>query len=1554
MNPVSPFQPGDLVVARYRVDRELGVGANSRQYRAFDLAQGRPVALKVLRTRGREHLLALHSEFRLLSGLYHPHLTQVLDWVAWGTDDQRVVAYTATLVEGAVSLADYAEGRSWQACLSPLVDALRALEFLHRLGLRHGDVKADNVLVDQTGRGVLIDLGCAAPIGRRLGKVSGTLGYIAPELLRGEAGDTRADLFSVGVMLRRLFGDTTPALSRLIAELMAPRPASRCVDTSEVIRRLGYSTSNPLDQIPRGRAPRLLGRSEPWKRAMAPIEAFLCGRNNKRSIHIAGHSGIGRTRLLSELKWHLQERATVISGYRDPATLIAAARHRDNPAQAPPATFEQSLEDVRALAASETPVVLVLDDTHLLSDPQRRLYWAICRSLNQSGNLLLLSAGQAASESLAANLCQIELTPLGLDDLRAWASGIVDDYSLEQIIRLTAGYPALVERIFAALAAGTIRETDLSQLERNEGAPGPTISLSALSPKARVLLGRLAIENSAHISSEDSSATAELVRLGWVHRNGHRLQLARPAEATAIVDSLPPSLRESLHDDAVQGEQPASTSPKALAKRLWHLIGAKRLVEAERLFFQHAAVARQQASAFVHVARQLGRRPGGSTSCRLLAADVLLAGGAAAEVLPLLAATLRGEKALDRAALEQIAGAAYLQLGDAERAERYLRRALSREPTADTRAPLLDKLCRLLIQRGEYLEVRQLAQRALDDAPAEPSRALLLEDLAVAQMYLDQVQAAQENLDRALASETMGRDPRQQVRCLSYRAIVAFRRGQVDRAARSYAGALEIAQKHDLPDLCCTSALNLATAQQQLGQWGIAYDGYERALRLARALGKRNTELTILFNQANLLAEIGLTERASTLLRQLDSRSKAYRLAHLAAERQRLRGEILVIEKRDSAAQNALSEARRRFQQRGALREGDEVTLMLAALFARRGDLAAAGACLEDAEMAKRAEMALDLAVQRGLLRASVANDHAEKQRAMSELEQIREPALSAGLANLVADIDLALAQIYRGLGAADLAAKALEQARRYWQRVAISLPASWRAVFWTHPRRAGLGQAEARDAAETPSNRRFRADQLLLFLQINKRINSSLSVDKVLEEAMDAAITLVRAERGFVLLRNPSAVVAASSQSTRPLSVAVARNIDRESLSRSHLRFSHGIATEVIEQQLSLLTVDAATDARFRDNASVHAMQLKSVLCVPIRTPDGVLGALYLDNRFATGGFSESDQRLLQAFADQVAIALTNARLHAELAERERQLQVEKRRVDQLMRGQQRQVARLQQQARAHQRQLEWRHDYGRIVAKSERMQRLLATLERVVDSDLSVLIEGESGTGKELVARAIHFNSQRKKGPFISLNCAALPEAMLESELFGHQRGAFTGAEKDRPGLLFAANGGTLLLDELGEMSPTIQVKLLRALQEREVRPLGANRTVPIDIRVVAATNRSLKEAVRTGHFREGPVLPRQCCLAVTPPLAAAARRPAADRHRYPPRARAVYETTPSRTEQLSIGRALGVFLAGQCARTPKRLTACVVAGKNGGDQPERSRVARSKCPQVTCRLS
>ncbi|HXG60141.1 MAG TPA: sigma 54-interacting transcriptional regulator [Planctomycetota bacterium] len=390
--------------------------------------------------------------------------------------------------------------------------------------------------------------------------------------------------------------------------------------------------------------------------------------------------------------------------------------------------------------------------------------------------------------------------------------------------------------------------------------------------------------------------------------------------------------------------------------------------------------------------------------------------------------------------------------------------------------------------------------------------------------------------------------------------------------------------------------------------------------------------------------------------------------------------------------------------------------------------------------------------------------------------------------------------------------------------------------------------------------------ENLYRMLEINKLLNSEHNLKKLLELIMDSVIELTGAERGFLILREQDSLV-----------IKVARNFDRESIRKPEFKVSHSVAEEVLRTGRPLLSADALSDPGLPAAGSVTELQLRSLLCVPLRIRDSVLGCVYIDNRFETGLFRESELPLLQGFADQAAIAIENARLFEENLRRQEELRRQGEEIARLnallkekVEKQYVELSKVKQDLLSSRRDVPLRHDFSTIVGQSRALKEVFALLDKVIDTDEPVLIHGESGTGKELVARAIHFNSPRARaGRFVSENCSAIPDTLLESELFGHEKGAFTGAVASKPGLFELAHRGTLFLDEIGDMSLDMQKKLLRALQEGEIRRVGGKDVLKVDVRLISASNKDLADLIRAGRFREDLYYRLNVVKITLPPL-------------------------------------------------------------------------------------
>jgi Nif-specific regulatory protein len=336
-------------------------------------------------------------------------------------------------------------------------------------------------------------------------------------------------------------------------------------------------------------------------------------------------------------------------------------------------------------------------------------------------------------------------------------------------------------------------------------------------------------------------------------------------------------------------------------------------------------------------------------------------------------------------------------------------------------------------------------------------------------------------------------------------------------------------------------------------------------------------------------------------------------------------------------------------------------------------------------------------------------------------------------------------------------------------------------------------------------------ARNLSALLKISRVVHAIRDLEELQAQLLDLIFEVIPAGRGAILLAE------GAGQEFNCL-YARTRHPGQPQL----VRVSRTIARQVMKDDVAILGVDVPATGKLRDVESLVLSEVRTLLCVPLTVFRRAIGCIYLDSTNAADRFQEDHLELLTAIAGVSAVALDNARRLQWLEQENQRLTTEVR----------------QEQS---------------LVGEGARIKEIFQFLARVAPTESTVLIEGESGTGKELVARALHRNSPRASKPFVAINCAAIPESLLESDLFGHERGAFTGAAVQKKGRLEVADGGVVFLDEIGELAPPLQVKLLRVLQEREFERVGGTHPIKVDIRLIAATNRDLSEAVRTGEFRQ-----------------------------------------------------------------------------------------------------
>ncbi len=721
----------------------------------------------------------------------------------------------------------------------------------------------------------------------------------------------------------------------------------------------------------------------------------------------------------------------------------------------------------------------------------------------------------------------------------------------------------------------------------------------------------------------------------------------------------------------------------------------------------------------------------------------------------------------------------------------------------------------------------------------------------------------------------------QRLEALAYASLgfVLQRADRLDEARDTYRAALSACERAGDAGTLATVQTSLAGLLKVRGDIAGAIELFEAAVDMGRRSGRRSTARHALLNLANTDLYLGRLSRAQSSLATLREQSAQLPKVMLA---QLLGNEADLLARRGQHSEAAalFVSCAEAYGELGRKLDAAEARLE-AVLVATRvahpdtGELRQQLGRAEELMKGSPAHLPL-LFLAQGRVASLLGDELGAREKLDASLVAARSAQQREWLWRSLE----ARAELEERGGQPLLARRDREEALAVLEEIGARLPRDLREVYWNDPRRKSLRSSVSGTVAHAATeflpfaplsalpaaptlNRRPASttssmsqlggltpleQRLSRILEVNSDLAGELDVERLTAKIIGHAVELLRAERGYVLL----------AEADGSLTVHAARGGAGDA---ARTEFSRSIAEEVVATREPVVTLDARGDARLKSYASVHQLLLESVACVPILAPSGqAIGALYLETRVRPGRHFERELPTLRAFADQVAIALENARLVGENRRRADQLSVAneelaeaQERLRDLLDGRTEQLKRTRQKLRDARETLYGHFGYQGLVGTSGPMRKVYALVDRVKDTDVPVLITGESGTGKEVVARAVHGASARSKGKMLGVNCGAIPENLLESELFGHVRGAFTGADRERKGLFREAEGGSILLDEIGEMPFKMQAGLLRVLQEKRVRPVGGNQEEPVDVRILFATNRDLERMVQEGKFRE-----------------------------------------------------------------------------------------------------
>ncbi len=1464
----------------------------------------------VVRVAPLEEALENLAELAVLAAVDHPGLARLIDHgsLARGTGSYVM----RTWVEGRDLLA-WSAGRDPGEIGRLVARVCPALEHLHRRGFVHGDLKATNVIVREGPNGpepVLTDFGLARETGAAPEVIGGTLFHAAPEVLLGGALTPAVDLFALGVMLHQLLlgrrasarefygrfpgedffaasgtrSEELPAWAReVVAALLARDPTRR----PESAERLGRTLAGRLglaglfaSETERLAWPALAGR-ETW------LESWW------RSLRGAIEGG----EPASGLFWLRLDPA------EDPRPVMEAlALHA---ALGGAAVVRLDLARELSSAASSAAIDAWsgdLLDRHaghvLFAAPQPTDPWQLrgvatlahavglrsARHAKSSLSLVVVSAGEPIEKDLEWRRSSLPApTPADVErflESRLAASGDPSGH--------LAAFAALVHEsghgtsvgIDCALSAAAEQGWFLSGEERPRLRPGSLPAQLAPSRDERStpeLLGDAARLWAALHAAGSRASLAELA----LDLDASERSLAAALEPL-VRDGLARVVREGARSQLAAARGPGEGWGRMVSELDWRGLHRRRAARLER---EGAGIARSLPHRFAAGDLELAEL--------LETARTMIEEGLAELALDLVGAIeglarARGESVPPELRAER--AFAWCSLGQSARALSEIEPLRGREE-ARIRALVERVDGKVAALRHEHARAQQHFEAAQELDQDDGGETLLAQaqHLFEARRY----DAAEGLVARLSADEREVRRllPRVRNNLRAIEAMSLFRRGEIAAARERLAAQVAEAREQGHAPREASLLINLATVERRAGDLEAALESFDRAIASFDAAGNLAGLAQARALSGGALREAGHLREAETRLAsalairerlgdRVGARAVRGMLGLALADRGRVRSALEELarsgfELRESGrSHDALLLESRAYEMRARLAlpgpggtgaapveteraaEGDPRTLIALARAAWLTDDPRRAAELCSRAAALAATLGLGAAREEAGFLAGALEDRFE--RSPGEISaDAAEPSLTAqdralcallAAAPLDAPALLTLAESLERAGRDDRAARA-------WIAFCVragagpgAASAAARAEELLASCAAGASVSELERLERTllgfpdpwPEDlvawRQRTLDteglemEVIELLDINHRLLAQEDLKSLLGAIVEQALSVSGAQRGFLVLAQNGELVVDTALDSR-----------RGGIDESEVELSGSALRQALESMRPVRVSNAVDDPLLGAAPSVIALELRSILCVPFQVDKTLRGVVYVDHRLREAAFDERAERMLRLLADQAALAILQVRRLEEIRRLNRELGKQVVAVESDLKTARKALLEAGLPVTA-----------GGLVGDTPVMREVRHLLERAAPSKLSVLVRGESGTGKELAARALHELSPWSSGPFVSENCAALPPSLIEAELFGARRGAYTGADRDREGLFERAHGGTLFLDEVGELPFDLQAKLLRVLETSEVRRLGDERARKVDFRLVVATNRDLEADVQAGRFR------------------------------------------------------------------------------------------------------
>lgn len=1421
---------------RYEIVKTLGDGLSGEVMlvRDKDGEKALKFLKKVQLNVSREDALKnFKNEFEILKKLNHPHIARILDF---GFDNKLQKYYfTSEFVSGAL-LDKACEGRPVEIVEKLIVQVLRALNYLHSRGVYHFDIKPQNVLVNfkdgQPIEAKIIDFGLAGYASPR--KRVGTPAFMAPEVVQGGHLDGRTDLYSLGIVIYKIFSGANPFVGKTLKEtlerqvnftppplatirgdvpeywehilsrLLEKNPVKRYSQAALVIRDLHFLSNKPVDVETRDTKlsylPEkgvLIGREKEWDEFTQAFERIFNAEkpSDKKIFIMAGSKGTGKTRLMSEIKSFSQIRNVPVKSLTQ---------------------FENKEE-------LGFPFILMIEENELSADGVN----ALLRDLPHDRSLVVWATEKAPMGWTNATV--VTLGYYSKSDLKKYLEAVtgldnVPEKLLEDIYQRTQGNPLFVTEFVKSLleqdllfdASGKWDAATFNDIKIDFDSLNVPDSIEAYLLAHYKTLGPLEAEiaewlalNRTHLEIEQirevvatgpnaagdiHEAILNMIEKGVIRKTSREMTyyFQNIVMEDVINDLLPETVRKVRHDRLAalfEGK------PDALELHLFHLGYGSDQTKAEDALAKLGESYREKQD-YSHAARAYERLKilvDGAKDKRWRSVSYALAG--------VYTESQQNEKAVSL----------LMELIDATK-------AWADASERDEHLEALVKLVIIRIRQGLMDEVDALLNQAKGLIGGETNSIYH----NIFENYRAYVQFMRGDIEGAKAiylathkvwMSDLNEEARLKVTNNRLYEVYLLQ-NKYDEAIEFCQQSIAVLKKSKLTVRLATLYYSLGVIYYRLtvdGRSGVKVDCTEQCLEsfkesqsIAKQFSHYNSMMSSFNGIGNLYWEKGDDEqalqyyqRALPIARKVSDFTVAATIALNMGSAYKRMGKV-------DDAYTYLVYALNTFE--GFATKNSNIWLYivmcrvkLAEIYYLRKQFDKAHKMLDECkEIIRGKDYLAPHLFRKRFLRLKIYKDECRQAEFDAELVRVRELATGISDKN---DLEKYLAET---VGECSVEKSGPDRVKTGGPKMVLEQNASGRD-----------------------------GEDLKKIIEINNFINSEHDLDQLLKVVLNYALQLSKAETGFVILLD-------SDGSFIPAASLNAQSEDEEKVSMSVVKMA-------LESGEIVSSADAFTDERFDASDSIVMNELKSVLCLPIKSKNKCVGVFYLDNRYQVNVFETCNVTLLKAFCDQVGIAMENAKLIGQLQDAQKKLEERLQRTEE-------ELAEARTLLVEEGGVFKSKYSYSNIISKSKEMQDVFRLLDKVTETNLSVFLHGESGTGKELVAKALHYNNPvRGTKRFVAINCGAIPTNLMESELFGHKQGSFTGALRDKKGMFEDANGGTLFLDEIGELAPELQVKLLRVLQEGEVQRIGDNHTIKVDVRVVSASLKDIETMVKAGKFRE-----------------------------------------------------------------------------------------------------